>query len=220
MPAPSAPEQSLAWFESHPFGNPGPLAALAILTPHLRQIQPPSDGQTPTPRAHRQTHCHLTVILLADLTAVLPSSYGMLPWFGKTRIIHNPRHHRIVFLHAWKHIPSNLGQHLFIVPGRVRHQVMERLMRATNIVGSQARSHRLNTLALSGQYQSLAVVLQGSVPIGVPHGIGQALYICRESASAVGLARKGVTPRKQFYIKLFVFNTVILVLNSVNTFLY
>jgi hypothetical protein len=31
------------------------------------------------------------------------------------------------------------------------------------------------------------------------------------SASAVGLAKRGVIPRKQFYIELFVFNTVILV---------
>ena len=32
------------------------------------------------------------------------------------------------------------------------------------------------------------------------------------SASAVGLAKRGVIPRKQFYIKLFFFNTVILVI--------
>ena len=31
------------------------------------------------------------------------------------------------------------------------------------------------------------------------------------SASVGGLAKRGVIPRKQFYIKLFVFNTVILV---------
>ena len=30
------------------------------------------------------------------------------------------------------------------------------------------------------------------------------------SASAVGLAKRGVIPRKQFYTKLFFFNTVIL----------
>src|SRR5580658_3445451 len=32
------------------------------------------------------------------------------------------------------------------------------------------------------------------------------------SASVVGLAKRGVIPRKQFYIKLFLSNTVILVL--------
>ena len=75
----------------------------------------------------------------------------MLPLFGKTRIIHNPSHHRTLFLHGGQHIPPHLGQHLLVVPGRVRHQMMERLMHAPNIVWSQARSHRLDTLALSGQ---------------------------------------------------------------------
>jgi hypothetical protein len=59
--------------------------------------------------------------------------------------------------------------------------MMERLMHATNIVGSQAGSHRFDALALSGQQQSLAVVLQGSVPVSVPRGVSQALDICREA---------------------------------------
>src|SRR6266496_5756232 len=33
-------------------------------------------------------------------------------------------------------------------------------------------------LALSGQQQSRAVVLQGCVPVGVPRGVGQVLDIC------------------------------------------
>jgi len=60
----------------------------------------------------------------------------MLPLFRKTRIIHNPCHHRTLFLHDGEHIPLHLGQHLLVVPGRVCHQVMERLMHATNIFGS------------------------------------------------------------------------------------
>ena len=44
-----------------------------ILTPGFRQIQPPGDGKTPIPRAYRQTYCRLTIIVFADLTAVLAS---------------------------------------------------------------------------------------------------------------------------------------------------
>jgi hypothetical protein len=88
---------------------------------------------------------------------------------------------------------------------------MERLVHATNIVWSQARRHRLDTLALSGQQQSGAVVLQRSMTVGVPRGVGHALDIYREDASVGGLAKRDVIPRRQFYIKLFVFNTVILV---------
>ena len=54
-------------------------------------------------------------------------------------------------------------------------------MHAANIVGSQACRHRLDTLAVSRQQQSRTVVLQRSVPIGVPRGISQALDICREA---------------------------------------
>jgi hypothetical protein len=75
----------------------------------------------------------------------------MFPLLGKTCVIHNPRHHRTVFLHGGNHMSPNLGQHLFAVPWRVRHQGMERLVHATNIVGSEARSHRFDTLALSRQ---------------------------------------------------------------------
>src|SRR5208283_5016219 len=94
-----------------------------------------------TPVAHRQPHGRLAVIVFADLTAVLPSHpYRMLPLLGKTRIIHNPRHHRTF---APRHWPD---------------------------------------------------------PRYMPR-----------SASVGGLAWTGVIPRKQFYIKLFLFNTVILV---------
>ena len=103
--------QSNLWLglKLNPFGNSCLLAAFGILTPHFRQIQPPGNRQTRIPRAHRQTHRRLTVILFADLTAVLPgNSHRMLPLLGKTRIIHNPRHHWTVFLHGGQHIPPHL----------------------------------------------------------------------------------------------------------------
>jgi hypothetical protein len=75
----------------------------------------------------------------------------MLTLLRKTRIIHNPRHHGTVFLHRWQHISPHLGQYLVVVPRRIRDQMMERLMHATNIVWSQSRGHRLDTLALSRQ---------------------------------------------------------------------
>jgi hypothetical protein len=94
----------------------------------------------------------LAVVLFAYLTAVLPGNADrMLSLLGKTRIIHNPRHYGTIFLHGGKHIPPYLGQHLLVVPGCVRHQVMERLMHATTIVGSQAGSHWLDALALTRQ---------------------------------------------------------------------
>jgi hypothetical protein len=105
----------------------------------------------------------------------------MLPLLGKTRVIHDPGHHRTVFLHGWQDLPSHLRQHFLVVPGRLRHQMMERLMRPPYVLWSQARRHRLDTLALAGQQQPCAIVLQRRVPIGMPRGVSQTLDICREA---------------------------------------
>ena len=121
----------------HALRNADLPAALGILTPHLRQVQSPRDRQARVPRAHRQTHGHLAVILFAYLTAVLPShSHGMLSLLGKTRIIHNPRYYLTVFQHGWQHITPHCGQHLLVVPRSVRYQMMQRLMHAANILRS------------------------------------------------------------------------------------
>jgi hypothetical protein len=105
----------------------------------------------------------------------------MLPLLRKTRVVNDPRHNLIVFLKGWQHLAPHLRQHLIVVPWGGRHQVMERLMHAPNIVGGQPRGHRFDTFALTRQQQSLAIVLQGSVSVGVPRGVGQALNICREA---------------------------------------
>jgi hypothetical protein len=60
----------------------------------------------------------------------------MLPLFWKGRIIYDPGDHRLVFLHGRQHFPPHLRQHLFVVPGGVRHQVVQRLVHATNICGA------------------------------------------------------------------------------------
>jgi hypothetical protein len=105
----------------------------------------------------------------------------MLSLLGKTGVIHDPRHHRTVRLHRRQHRAPHLRQHCFVVPRCIRHQVVERLMPAANIVWSQARRHRFDTLAFSGQQQSGAIVFQRLVPVGVPRGVCQALDICREA---------------------------------------
>ena len=90
-------------------------------------------------------------------------------------------HHGAVFPHGWQHLPQHLRQHLLVISGRVGHQVMQRLMHAANIVGRQARRHRLDALALPRNLQPGAVVLQRCVPVSMPHGVRQAVHICREA---------------------------------------
>jgi hypothetical protein len=90
--------------------------------------------------------------MFTNLTAVLPSySYRMLALFRETGVIHNPCHHGTLLLHAGQHLPPHLCQHLGIILRRVRHQMMQRLVHAPNVIGCQACGHRLYTLALSKQ---------------------------------------------------------------------
>ncbi len=54
-------------------------------------------------------------------------------------------------LQRGQHLSPHLRQHFVVARGRIRYQVMQRLVHAPNIVRGQARRHRLDTLALSGQ---------------------------------------------------------------------
>jgi len=53
----------------------------------------------------------------------------------------------------------------------------------SHIVGSEPGGHGFDALAFAGQQQASAIVLQGSVTIGMPRGFCQALDICREALS-------------------------------------
>jgi len=72
----------------------------------------------------------------------------MFPLLRKSGIVDDPRDHWTVFLHNWKYISPNLGQHLLVAPWRVRYQVVQRLVHTANIIRSQTGSHRLDALAL------------------------------------------------------------------------
>jgi hypothetical protein len=69
----------------------------------------------------------------------------------------------------------------FVAPGRLCHQMVQGLAHRLGVLRIQAARHRLNALALTGQQQSLAVILQRGVPVLVTRGVRQALYVCREA---------------------------------------
>jgi hypothetical protein len=87
-----------------------------------------------------------------------------------------------MFLHRGQHFPSYLRQHFLVVPGRIRYQVVQRLVHATHIVWGQPCGHRLDAFALARQQQTHAVVLQRRMPISMPCGFRQALNICRKAS--------------------------------------
>ena len=54
-------------------------------------------------------------------------------------------------------------------------------MHPSHVVWRQAGGHRLYTLALAGQQQAGAVILQRNDSVSMPCGFGQALDICRKA---------------------------------------
>ncbi len=72
----------------------------------------------------------------------------------KPGVVHNPRRYRPVSVHLLQNpLPSHL-QHSPFVPGRVRHEVMERLVTRLNVARINASCYRLDTLALAWQAQT------------------------------------------------------------------
>ena len=161
--------------------------------------------------AHGNTHRGLAVILFADLAAVLTShSYRMTSLLGKARVVHNPGHYRGLFLHGWQNFPPHLRQHLAVVPGRVRHQMVQGLVHAANIVPEpSARPSVRRSCARPATTTPCSSSSTARAGRRAPRRWPGPRCMPR-SASFVGLAKRGRDPTKQFYIKLLLYNTVIL----------
>ena len=87
--------------------------------------------------------------------------------------------------------------------------MVQRLPCGLHIVRTESRRHRLDALSLTGQQETLAVVLQRRVSILVSRGGRQALYICRETL-LLWAWRGGPDATKQFYIKMYFYDPVVL----------
>jgi hypothetical protein len=87
--------------------------------------------------------------------------------------------------------------------------MVQRLMHAAYILRVQTRRHRFHALAFTRQQQSSAVVLQRHSAIRMPT---PADTFSRYAENRFCCALGGVEAlTKQFYLKLFVYNTVVLV---------
>jgi hypothetical protein len=58
--------------------------------------------------------------------------------------------------------------------------MMQRLVHAPHIIGSESRSHRLNALTLSRQKQTSAVCLERNYPVRMSRRLRQVIEICSE----------------------------------------
>jgi hypothetical protein len=145
--AESAPTRSRAWFEM----QLRPERPLACNVWHPGTTLPA--GINAMRSANSNSTCSPT-------DSPLPGSYPIYPLDRNTAGQRPPNaypaseslcHLRSTPLHGGKNLLPYLFQHLLIVPRCICHQVVERLVHAPNIVWSQARSHRLDTFAVSRQ---------------------------------------------------------------------
>ena len=77
----------------------------------------------------RQRNGDLAIVLLAELTAILPRDpNGVLAFLRKARVIDDPGFDRAVLFEDGKRQVSNLQQNSRIGPRRVANEMQKRLM--------------------------------------------------------------------------------------------
>ena len=106
----------------------------------------------------RQRDGHLAVVLLADLTAILPRDANRVrSLLGDAGVIDHPAADRSAPLHNRQHPQTNRGEQRLVGPVCLGHEVMQRLMRCLHASRFDARRHRLDALAGTRQQQAGAV---------------------------------------------------------------
>lgn len=139
--------------------------------------------QTPVQVGQRQTHRHLAVVGLAQAPAVLAGyTHGMGALLRMCRVVKDPPSTRLLAQQLGDHLPGHRSEHRSVIPRRIGHQVMHRLMRRAHILRMYPRGHRLDALPLPRQHQPLEVPLRRSLTIGVTERLHQRLTVPLKSA--------------------------------------
>ena len=99
---------------------------------------------------------------------------------GEAGVIDNPVQHRPVPLDRRQHLRPHRGQDRCIVPRRLGHHVVQRLMFGLHMGGVEPRCHRLDALALAGQQQAGAIGARRGRAAGMPQHSGNRIQISRQ----------------------------------------
>src|SRR5215831_14672830 len=107
----------------------------------------------------RKRHSNLTIVLLAQLTAILPCNPDrMPPLLRKGRIIDDPSFDLSVAFEPRQHQLTDLGQYLLIRPVALTDKMQQGLMLRRCPLRSRHRRHRIDTLAIAWHHQPGAVI--------------------------------------------------------------
>ena len=131
----------------------------AVIRPVFRQIKTIGHRQAGVMIGDRQRHRHLTIVLLAELPAVLPRHPDRVPpLLGKARIVDDPRLDRPLPLDRRQHHLAHLAQYPFVRPAALADKMQQRLVLRRRARRSCYCRHRLHALALARHHQTHAVV--------------------------------------------------------------
>jgi hypothetical protein len=154
-----------------------------VVDPLLGQVEPPCDRQAGPRGGQRQADRDLTVVLLADLTAVLPGDAERMPTLlGDAGVVEDPGVQRAAAGGQPRQHPiPHRGEHGPVIPGCLGDEVVHRLVRGADAPRGQLGRHRLDALALARQQQAGAIRPQRAGPVGVPERLRKALDIGQEA---------------------------------------
>ena len=143
----------------------------------------------------RQRHRHLAIVLLAELTAILPrNAHRMPPLLGKARVVDDPCRDRAVPLDLRQNHLAHLGQHPLVRPPACAHEMQQRLMLGRHPRRSRDRRHRLHAFPFARHHQARAIIPQRTFPIPVADYAHKPLDISIEPRSAV-ISQAHLSPR-------------------------
>lgn len=159
-------------------GNAGLLAPLGILGPALGQVKPVRQRQTAGIVGNRERHCDLTILLLAQLPAILPGHADrMLALLGKRGVVDDPRPQRPGALQTRQDQIAHPGQHRLVRPPRLAQKMQQRLMLRGNPRRRGRRRQRLDALARHRKQETPAIVPQRRCPVRMADHPDQSLDI-------------------------------------------
>ena len=116
----------------------------------------------------RQAHGDLTVVLLAELPAVLPRHTDGVPAFLRhAGVVDDQRADRVMPPEDGQDMGAHGREHGIVGPLGLRHEMMQRLVRRPHTPRLHARGQRLDAFALAGQQQPRAIRLERGGTIGV-----------------------------------------------------
>jgi hypothetical protein len=117
---------------------------------------------------HRQTYRYLTVVLLAQLTAILAGyTDRVAALFRKAGVIDDPGLDWLVSGDRWQYPLTHTGQYCLIRPGCLRHKMQQRLVLRRSSLGRSHRRQWFDALAALGAQQPDTIVREWSDPVGM-----------------------------------------------------